>query len=68
MQRTALSSLRDFLYARFSKKCFTYGDEMLFTCWGTSEDTDMAAGNQQKHPSLSFVTKELVNHAYSKNP
>lgn len=31
--QTALPSLRDFLYARFSDKCFTHGDDMLFTCW-----------------------------------
>ena len=34
--QTALRGLRDFLYARFSDKCLTHGDDMLFTCWGTS--------------------------------
>ena len=31
--QTGLPSLRDFVYARFSDKCFTRGDDMLFTCW-----------------------------------
>lgn len=34
--QTALRGLRDFLCARFSDKCLTHGDDMLFTCWGTS--------------------------------
>ena len=43
-------------YARYAEKFFTqiyrdlYGDAMLM-------GTNMAAGNQQKHLSLSFVTK-----------
>lgn len=34
--QTALRGLRDFLYARFSDKCLTHGDDMLFTCLSTS--------------------------------
>ena len=51
----------NFSYGRFSEKRFPqiyrglYGDAMLVP---TYMGTNMAAGNQQKHLSLSFATKE----------
>ena len=49
-----------FVYKIYPKKCFTqiyrnlYGDAKLVPTW---MDTNMAEGNQQKHPLLSFATK-----------
>jgi len=50
----------NFSYARYAEKFFTqiyrdlYGDAMLVPI---RMGTNMAAGNQQKHLSLSFATK-----------
>ena len=50
----------NFSYARYAKKFFTqiyrdlYGDAMLVPI---RMGTNMAAGNQQKHLTLSFATK-----------
>jgi len=50
----------NFSYARYAEKFFTqiyrdlYGDVMLVPIL---MGTNMAAGNQQKHLSLSFATK-----------
>ena len=50
----------NFSYARYAEKLFTqicrdlYGDAMLVPI---RMGTNMAAGNQQKHLSLSFATK-----------
>jgi len=50
----------NFPYARYAEKFFTqsyrdlYGDAMLVPI---RMGTNMAAGNQQKHLSLSFATK-----------
>ena len=52
--------LQQFVYARYVENCFTqiyrelYRDAMLVP---VQMGTNMAAGNQQKHPSLSFATK-----------
>ena len=54
------SGQRSISYARYPKKCFTqtyrdlYGDAMLVLTWVSS---NMADGNQQKHPLLSFATE-----------
>jgi len=50
----------NFSSARYAEKCFTeiyrdlYGDAMLVPI---RMGTNMAAGNQRKHLSLSFATK-----------
>ena len=61
MQRLLQNSGQsNFSYARYVEKCFTeiyrdlYGDAMLMPI---RMGTNMAAGNQQKHLSLSFATK-----------
>ena len=52
-----------FSYARYTEKLFTsiyrdlYGDAMLVPIL---MGTNMAAGNQQKHLSLSFATKAQI--------
>ena len=54
------SGLCYFLFARYSQKCVSqiyralYGDAMLVPI---RMGTNMAAGNQQKHLSLSFAIK-----------
>ena len=51
---------QQFSSARYAEKCFTqiyrdlYGDAMLVPIF---MGTNMAAGNQQKHLSLSFAAK-----------
>ena len=53
----------NFSYARYAEKFFTqiyrdlYGDAMLVPI---RMGTNMAAGNQQKHLSLSFATKARI--------
>ena len=62
MQRLSPSfrSQQFFLYARYAEKLITqiyrnlYGDAMLVPI---RMGTNMAAGNQQKHLSLSFAAK-----------
>ena len=55
-----VSGHSNFSYARYAEKLFTqiyrdlYGDAMLVRI---RIGTNMAAGNQQKHMSLSFATK-----------
>ena len=50
-------------YGRNAEKLFTqiykdlYGDTMMVSIW---MGTNMAAGNQQKHLSLSFTTKARI--------
>jgi len=54
------SGYKNFSYARYAEKIFSqiyrylYGDAMLVPI---RMGTNMAAGNQQKHLSLSFATK-----------
>jgi len=54
------SGLSNFSYARYAEKFFTqiyrdlYGDTMAVPI---RMGTNMSAGNQQKHLSLSFATK-----------
>ena len=54
----------NFSYARYAEEIFTqiyrhlYGDAVLVSIW---MDTNMAAWNQQKHRSLSFVTKAWIS-------
>ena len=63
--KTLLSRFRSrqFFYARYAEKRFSqsyrdlYGDAMLVLI---RMGTNMAAGNQQKHLSLSFGTKVVI--------
>ena len=61
MQESHQDSLHsNFSYAGYAEKLFNqiyrdlYGDAMLVPIW---MGTNMAAGNQQKHLSLSLATK-----------
>ena len=61
MQRRQDSGHSNFSYASYAEKLFTqiykdlYGDAMLVPMW---IGTNMAAGNRQKHLSLSFAKKK----------